>query len=283
MQKHRFEAIGTWWSIETPQKLSASTRKQVARRIEEFDQNYSRFRHDSLVEKLRKPGVYHFPDDVRPLVDFYRDLYTLTKGAVSPLVGSALDGAGYDASYSLQPSTPPKVALAWEDAMVWHGNEVTVKKPIIFDCGAAGKGYLVDLIGQILEENDIKEYVIDASGDIRHRGVTWEVIGLENPHDTAKVIGTLPLQNASLCASSSNRRRWAGTWHHVLDARTGMPTNEVVATWVLAKSTMVADGLATSLFFVHPNKLKQYDCQAIRLMADGALETSDNFVGELFA
>lgn len=276
-----FDAIGTKWVIETPNELADGLRQKVMDRIEKFDLTYSRFRDDSLAAKLRQPGTHEFPDDATELMRFYKQLYDATGGSVTPLVGEALEHAGYDASYSLQPKAGELNIPKWDDVMTWSDSKVAVKQPIVLDVGAAGKGYLVDIIAGILEGQGIGEYVIDASGDIRHRGKTVEKIGLENPDDTTRVLGVAELQNTSLCASASNRRKW-GDWHHIIDARTGKPANEVVATWVVAESTMLADGLATALFFVPPSELEDWEFQAVRLLGDGRIEKTPNFVGQLF-
>lgn len=278
--KLSFEAIGTQWTIETVAQVDDIVRKIIMRRIEEFDLTYSRFRDDSLVNEIAgKAGEYDFPADAEKLASLYYELYKATDGAVSPLVGNALVEAGYDKSYSLQPGVIHTVP-AWDEIMRWNGAHVSVRQPATLDFGAAGKGHLVDLIGEILERNGHAAYTIDASGDVRTRGAP-EVIGLENPHDAESVIGTMRIENASLCASASNRRAW-GKWHHIIDPRTGEPARDVVATWVMAANTLEADGLATALFFVHADNLKSWDFQYVRLMADGRIEHSPGFVGELF-
>lgn len=281
MPKHKFEAIGTQWEIETPTALPDLVTRELAHRVETFDRTYSRFRDDSLVAQLRRPGKYTFPKDATALIELYRQLYDATDGAVSPLVGAPLEQAGYDQEYRLAPQADIRPAPQWDDAMVWQGADVEVKQPIVLDVGAAGKGYLVDLLGKLLMSHNIHEYVIDASGDVQHRGATIERVGLENPYNALSVVGVAELHNASLCASASNRRSW-GDWHHVVDPRTAKPVREVVATWVIASSTMVADGLATALFFVPPPALADWEFQAVRLMNDGRLEYTPNFVGELF-
>ncbi len=278
---YTFEAIGTHWSIETVEPLSKTVKHEIDMRIDAFDQTYSRFRSDSLVTKLRIPGNYEFPSDERELIEFYQVLYDVTEGTVTPLIGETLESAGYDASYSLTPKAAVELTPKWDDVMNWTGSRVNVKKSIVLDVGAAGKGYLVDIIAKILGSHNIDDYVIDASGDICVRGKNTQRIGLENPHDPSSVIGIALLQNASLCASASNRRRW-GDWHHIIDPRTGKPVRDVIATWVVADSTMVADGLATALFFVPADVLKQWKFEAVRLFSDGHIEQTDNFVGELF-
>ena len=276
----KFEAIGTWWSIETAKSIDSKLEKRIMQRIDEFDKTYSRFRVDSLVSKIAdRAGEYDFPFDAEKLVDLYRKLYEVTDGSVSPLVGGALADAGYDKQYSLIPGVIRAVP-EWDEVMSWNGTHATISQAVTLDFGAAGKGYLVDIIGELLEQDGYTEYVIDASGDVKVRGVS-EIIGLENPHDSESVIGTMQVVNASLCASATNRRAW-GQWHHIINAHTGKPVSDVIATWVSASSTLEADGLATALFFVDPSRLQKWDFSHVRLLADGRIEHSPNFVGELF-
>lgn len=277
--KWQFDAIGTSWSIETALPLG-SEKAAITERIESFDRIYSRFRDDSLVSQIaKKAGEFEFPGDAKELFDLYRKLYDTTGGAVSPLVGQALSDAGYDKNYSLK-ARRVEVAPRWDKVLEWNGKKLTTKKPVLLDFGAAGKGYLIDIVGELLEQSGHADYVIDASGDIRARG-NKEMVGLENPYDQTMVIGTVPIENASLCASATNRRVW-GKWHHVIDPRTAMSVTDVVATWIITKSTIEADGLATALFFVSADKLGEWDFHYVRLMADGSVERSDDFVGELY-
>lgn len=280
-RKHswEFEAIGTRWSIETTHLLG-DMQTELQDRIELFDRTYSRFREDSLVTAMsQQAGAYEFPEDAEQLVEFYRELYDATNGTVSPLVGNVLEAAGYDREYSLR-SKKVVPAPPWDDVMHWDRGKVQTNRPLVLDFGAAGKGYLVDIVAEMLEQAGVVEYVIDASGDIRLHG-SEQVIGLENPHDTTRVLGTVQVENASLCASAINRRAW-GEWHHVVDPRTAAPVQGVVATWVVAPTTMVADGLATALFFVEPSQLAQWDFAYARLLQDGTIERSADFVGELY-
>ena len=115
--------------------------------------------------------------------------------------------------------------------------------------GAAGKGYLIDLVSGVLAEQGYPEHVIDASGDLLARGEVRMRVALEHPRDPKKAIGVVELHDGALAASASNRRAWGDGLHHVLDAVTGEPTGSVLATWALADSAMLADGAATALFF----------------------------------
>lgn len=277
-----FDAIGTKWSIETNQPLLDTLKRAIENRIELFDIAYSRFRDDSTVAAMAKaPDEFTLPNDAKQLGDLYRQLYEATDGALSPLIGSSLNAAGYDKKYSFRTGDPLK-AVDWDSVMTWSGVTITTNKPIALDVGAAGKGLLVDEVSELIERSGITEYVVDASGDVCSRGDSQR-IGLENPLDPTMVIGTIDIRNESICASATNRRQWGNGWHHVLDARTGMPVSGVLATWVVAESTMFADGLATALFFVPANKLTTVaPFEYVRMMADGTVEYSERFVGQLY-
>lgn len=278
-----FEAFGTNWAVETDQPLRQATKRAVTERLNQFDETYSRFRDDSLVMKMgRNPGTYTFPPDFPALYTFYKDLYDLTEGRVTPLVGRQLEQAGYDAAYSLQPGVLTDVPTL-TDAIMWDGDcTVTSRQPITFDVGAAGKGYAVDLIAPIIE-NEAPTYVIDASGDIRHRGLASERVGLEHPNDPSKIIGVADLKNRSLCASAVNRRAWQGM-HHIIDPLAKKPVEDVVATWVISDTTLQADGIATALFFVGlPNDLgERFTFEFVRMFRNGSVDYSPGFEGELF-
>ncbi len=278
---YRFAALGTEWVIETADELPAELKNEIGKWLDEFDRTYSRFRDDSLVNSLANAaGKYAFPDSAIEIIGFYQKLYDITDGKVTPLIGRTLESAGYDKTYSLKPG-PVRRTPTWKEVMKWQGSQVVTTTPLVLDIGAAGKGYAVDGVTSLLDRFNVSEYVVDASGDIRHHGTGVERIGLENPSDMSKVIGVVELQNASLCASASNRRAW-GDWHHIVDPTSNLPVRDIIATWVVSETAMIADGLATALFFVGPEKLSQWQFQYVRMYANGRVEYSSDLKGELF-
>ncbi|MGV8912691.1 MAG: FAD:protein FMN transferase [Rhodoglobus sp.] len=279
----KFDAIGAPWQIDTAHTLGADVESAIAERIDQFDHTYSRFREDSLVTTIaRTPGTYTFPADAPPLFELYRRLYEATAGAMSPLVGRALEELGYDRTYSLQPTATRTRVPEWNEAISWNGSELTTITPVMLDVGAAGKGYLVDLVAHVLRDHGIDASTVDASGDILHRGETALRVALEHPLDTSKAIGVVSVLNQAICASAPNRRAWAGM-HHILDARTGLPAERIIATWAIAATALEADGLATALFFAEPSALAaDFDFQWVRMLSTGRVEYSPDIDGELF-
>jgi thiamine biosynthesis lipoprotein len=280
----RFDGIGTRWEISTPRPLAAGIRARLLSVVEAYDGEWSRFRADSTVTAMaRKPGRYVLPAEAEALGVLYRSLYDISAGAMTPLIGSSLEQLGYDASYSLQPSGAPMAPPRWEDALTWDGTVLTNSGPLVLDIGAAGKGQLVDLLAAELRSNGEDSFLIDASGDMFHCGADPVSVALEHPYDSTKAIGTVALAGGALCASASNRRVWGDGLHHVLDGTTGRPVTTAVATWTMAESTMVADALATALFFVPGTELeKTFDFSWLTVFSDGSAAYSAGFEGTLF-
>lgn len=285
-----FEAIGTGWSIDLVVEPSRARTisKRIADRISDFDKTYSRFRADSWVTKIREPGSYSVPRDFKSIYSLYQKLYAQTDGAVTPLIGDAMERAGYDANYSLSPGDL-KAIPKLEDTLQLDQNTLHVKYSCVLDFGAAGKGYLVDILGNLMLEEDIQDFLIDAGGDILHHSPAPILrsapvgieIALEDPKNPKKAIGTVVINNQSICGSASNRRVW-GDMHHIIDPRSLTPTQEVAATWVVADTTMEADGLATALFFAEPEVLTDFDFEYVILKADNSIIKSKGFPGEVF-
>ncbi|WP_328469025.1 FAD:protein FMN transferase [Actinoplanes sp. NBC_00393] len=285
----RFTAIGTAWEIDSGRLLSEELRQEICALAEDFDQVWSRFRGDSLVTEIAHAeggGRFRFPARDAALFELYDRLVAATGGAVDPLVGRDLELLGYDARYSL---TPDESALSgrrrrdsWLGDIRRDGTTIITDHPVVIDVGAAGKGYLVDLIAEALLDAGIGEFLVDGSGDLRHRGPEPVVVGLEHPTSPGRVIGTVQLRDRALCASAANRRTWGEGLHHVLDGRTRRPVSDVVATWALAADAATADGLATALFVSAPDCLRSFEVTWVRMLADGRVQWSNDFDGELF-
>ena len=209
-----FDAIGTRWCVDTDEPLGGEVRDRILDRIRRFDRAYSRFRRTRSSPRSPPPrrGRFEFPEDSVALFDLYDRLVTATDGAVGPLVGRQLELLGYDPTYS----TPPPDAVRDREPL-GHGRPgrrtssatapLITRRPLVLDVGAAGKGYLVDIISAILQHAGVARFVVDAGGDLRHRGEHG--IRVEHPLDPRLVIGVANLQDGALCASAVNRRAWS--------------------------------------------------------------------------
>lgn len=282
-----FEAIGTHWQIDIESKNKKKVDSifvKIKKRIDDFDKTYSRFRSDSLImQGAEKSGIIKLPKDSKELFSLYRKLYDLSGGTFSPMVGNLLEDAGYDKNYSLNEKQIKK-PYGWDESIEFHDPELKIKKPVILDFGAGGKGYLIDIIASILEKNHFIDFTIDAGGDILYRSSKSKPIkiGLEHPVNAKQVIGVTEIKNLSICGSSGNRRKW-GRFHHIVNPFTLTSPENIISTWVMAKSAFLADCLSTCLFLTPADVLKNnFSFEYLILKKDFSIIKSDGFPGKLF-
>ncbi|WP_197040990.1 FAD:protein FMN transferase [Chondromyces apiculatus] len=187
-----FDALGTRWEIETDEPIDQALQARILARVDRFDATYSRFRPDSLVSRIAmasQGGRFEFPTDSVALFELYDRLHAITRVAMDPLVGRDLELLGYDRTYSLTPAPESAWVEArsrgrcWSVDVVREGAWVSTQRPLVIDVGAAGKGYLVDLVADILREDGFLSFVVDGSGDLRHAGAENLRVGLEHPLD----------------------------------------------------------------------------------------------------
>ncbi len=295
-----FDAIGTRWELDTPTPLDADVLGAVHDRIARFDRDWSRFRADSWVSEVARSGAgtYPLPADAGPLLDAYDVASRCTGGAVDPLVGRVLESLGYDAACTLRPRVRPDGTPAATTVPSWRttarrdAGTLTLDEPALLDVGAGGKGYLVDLVSEVLVAHGVPTHVVDAGGDLRIRGRepgSPLAVALEDPRDPARAVGVLRLTGGALCGSATNRRAWGPGLHHVVDARTGLPTSDgrtgdVIATWAVGESALAADLAATALFFAEPDLVaSRFGIRYVVLRAGGSIRWSLDLDGEVFA
>lgn len=280
----RFEAIGTAWEIETTDPLDDTSRRTVLDVIDAIDRRWSRFRPDSLVSRAAETGgSWELCASDDRLLRFYDRLHAATDGALTPLVGRRLADLGYDADYTLRPSATPAAVPSW-DVVRWDPPVLHLAEPVLVDVGAAGKGFVVDAVSRCLAETGHARHTVDGSGDLLHAG-EWPLrVALQDPRDHTKAVGVVEVASGeALAASATDRRAWGDGLHHVLDGRTGEPTRDVMATWVVADDAMTADGLATALFFTRPENLaRQWRFGWVIMKADGSVRWSRDLAVEVF-
>jgi len=122
------------------------------------------------------------------------------------------------------------------------------------DLGGIAKGYSVDEAAKILRHHGIKNFYIDAGGDIyvggkNCRGQNWR-IGIKDPRDASKTIAIASLSDAGITTSGDYERFFeidGRHFSHIINPLTGYPEDEVTSATVIAPNAMAADALSTAL------------------------------------
>ena len=129
------------------------------------------------------------------------------------------------------------------------------KKGMKIGFGAIGKGYAADSAKQLLVERGVLGGIINASGDMntwgtKPDGSSW-TIGIVNPMYNKKVFSWFSLEHNAVVTSGDyekftqiNGRRYS----HIIDPRTGIPSQGIVSCTVFAGKAELADAIATAIF-----------------------------------
>lgn len=286
---HSWDALGTKFKITIWDDLLPERFNEIAatavRMAEMFDEQYSRFRTDSLITLLSKEtGVFEVPHDLIKMLRLYEVLYDATLGSMTPAIGFALEDIGYDPMYSLSPKETVRATPDLTTSLrIVNDTHLELMTPILLDLGALGKGYLVDILHDFLQSEGCTRFLVDGSGDIRFSGDGAPIIcALEHPYDQTLAIGTFTLASGSLCASAINRRAWR-TYNHYLDPITKQSPENIVATWAYASNAALADALSTALFFADPESLQtRFPFEYLVLDRNLHAKSSTGFTAELF-
>lgn len=155
------------------------------------------------------------------------------------------------------------------------GNKVRLKDPETeVDLGGIAKGYIGDMMTDLLEEKGVVSATINLGGNVICIGSKTDeddfVIGVEAPFsDRTEIIGKIPVRDKTLVTSGIYERKIevdGKLYHHILDTKTGMPVDsELTAVTLVADKGLSADLDAASTICL----IKGYD---------GALEYLEEYM-----
>ncbi len=281
MTNWKFNALGTSWLVQG--EVNTRAREKILHWLSNFEMEYSRFIPNSYLNQMSKrPGIYRQERKMMELWSWYEKMYDWTGGKFTPMIGKNLEEIGYDKEYSFNKEKLLSFLPKWDEALRLEMDNVVTKQQIQLDLGAAGKGWAVDQVADLLRNNLVSDFVVNAGGDIFLSKSKSEKIALENPVDTKEAIGIAMVSQGSICGSASNRRKW-GKYHHIFDPSKQESPQEIIATWVVAKNAMIADTLATCLFLVPVEILvDKIDFEYLILNQEMKIKKSLNMPVELF-
>jgi FAD:protein FMN transferase len=136
------------------------------------------------------------------------------------------------------------------------------------------KGWSVDRAAGILDGAGLREYAVNAGGDMRVRG-PWTV-GIQHPLERRAVCAVLEATDLAVATSGAYARG-----DHVLDPHTGRPPAGVLSVTITGPDLATADAYATAAFamgehgFHWTARLRGYE--AMTVLADRWVLTTPGF------
>jgi len=141
------------------------------------------------------------------------------------------------------------------------------------DLGGIGKGYAIDRVLPILRDWSIDAGLIHAGQSSVYAlgaplGAGHWRIALRDPASHDETVAHASLANAALSGSG---RKLHGD--HIIDARTGRPVVERLATWARAPSAALSDALSTAFMIMSPDVVASFCREHCEVSALLLLET----------
>lgn len=135
------------------------------------------------------------------------------------------------------------------------------KKGMSIDLGGIAKGYASDRAKAILKQHDITSGIAAVAGDInafgrKVDGSKWR-IGIQHPRKKDEFIGVIELQDEAVSTSGDYERFFikdGRRYHHIIDPKTGGPSDKCQSVTIVAKEAVATDALATGIFVMGHEK-----------------------------
>ena len=243
-----------------------------------------RFKSTTAVGELNKEGRL---DGAPPeMVSVVRDaiaFYGITRGAFDISVAPVVDL--FKNSLESGARVPPTDAeidklLARVDAgsIVVGGRNIRFRKPgMAITLDGIAKGYIVDRAAEMLAKNNIKNFLINAGGDIRTKGEREDrkpwTVAIQDPKKQGHYPDIIQMCNGAVATSGDYEVYYdrEKMFFHIVNPRTGMSPHDDSSVSITAPTTMEADALSTSVFVMEPvekgirfiDSLPGYECLVV--------------------
>jgi thiamine biosynthesis lipoprotein len=139
------------------------------------------------------------------------------------------------------------------------------EKGVRVDLGGIAKGYAVDVAAESLAAHGVRDALVDLSGNMFAIGHPpdadhWR-IGIRDPRDRMPFFARVPLYPGQAISTSGKYEQFVSadgkTYGHILDPRTGRPSEGLISVTVLSRSALDSDTWDTPLFVLGLDEAKR--------------------------
>lgn len=232
-------------------------------RIENLISSWNPESETSLINKNAGIQPVKVSMELFKLIERTKQISEITDGAFDISYSSMDEIWKFDGSMTYMPTKEEirnSIAKVGYKKIVLNSNDQTVflkQKGMKISFGAIGKGYAADKAKELLVSKQVVAGIINASGDLttwgtKASGEKW-LIGIANPLSKDKIFSWLPIVESSV-ATSGNYEKFVifdgKKYTHIIDPRTGYPSQGVNSVSIFAKSAELCDALATAVFIM---------------------------------
>lgn len=217
------------------------------------------------------------------------DFYDTTDGLFNVAAGNlTIKWKEFIGSCNTLPSTEELNVNTNINDIKLDGNNYSKSNDVKLDLGGIAKGYVTELVGRYLEENDIHSYIINAGGNVmvgKAYNKDTFLVGIASPDNKDDMFTKVKVNNLSIVTSGSYQRYCTLdgiNYNHIINPITKYPSNYMKSVTVVGKSSILADIYSTYLFLLPvEDGLKivnnNPDIKAIWYVDKDNIVRSDNF------
>ncbi len=241
-KQHTRFVMNTYVSVTVPENISKDIIEQGFKKIIRMDKEISSFRGKNRID----PNYYNLIKDSLKLAEKIDGFY-------DPTVYPVLQAWGF---YGENYRVPDKGELSsvlqktGYSKVEYKAGNIKAPEYIKFDLGGFAKGWVVDRMVEYFKEKGIETGLVDAGGDIRGWGDRIWRIGIKLPRAPG-LAGVVKIKNSAVATSGDyeNYFEYKGKrYSHIINPKTGYPSEGIYSATVIAEDCAKADGLSTALF-----------------------------------
>ena len=246
----------------------------VDRLLERINDQMSTWRPDSELSRFNKSrDTDWFPvsDETAHVVATAAAVSELSGGAFDVTVGPVVNLWGFGPERGdAEPPSDRTIETALERVgyrrieVMSSPSALRKQKPGVYvDLSAIAKGFAVDEVARLLDERQIRSYLVEIGGELRARGSKpdgspWKV-AIEQPlHGERSIQAVVALRDSAIATSGDYRNyveKGGKRYSHTINPRTGRPiTHGLASVSIIASSAMRADALATAIMVMGPEE-----------------------------
>lgn len=161
-------------------------------------------------------------------------------------------------------------------------HQIKLEEGMEIDLGAIAKGYVAQSIMDMWKKRGVTSAILSLGGNVQTIGKKSDgsqyQVGIADPEDGTSLFGYIPVEDKAVVTSGIYQRNFTEEgvfYHHIMDASTGMPAeNTLASVTVITDDGTKADALATALFVMGEEKIKEYqknhpEIQVLFIRKDG--------------
>ncbi len=206
------------------------------------------------------PDTWNILTTARKYWELTDKVFDVTVGPLVNLWGFGYDGEGRMPSPEKIEAALPKVGSD-KITFIPDGRRIGLAKSgMAISVGGIAKGYAVQEAARILAERGVKNALINGGmSSIKvlgtgSSGKDWRV-GIEDPRDTSRIIGTVRLKSGQALGTSADDRRYfikdGKRYSHIIDPRTGYPADKGIASVTVITEDATRADILTKALFLH--------------------------------